>query len=129
MGILNSLFGKSSQSKETHPLAWNELVSLEQLDEIITASQTKPQLIFKHSTRCGISSMVLNQFNRDFDVQESKVDIHYLDILNYRKVSNEIGKRFFVIHESPQILVIKNGIAVANASHGAINEIDLDRII
>ena len=69
--------------------------------------------------------MVLNQFIDAYDLTSS-ADLYYLDLLSYRDVSNEIGYRFQVMHQSPQLLVIKNGIVVAHASHGAINNLNLD---
>ena len=123
MGIFNKMFG-SSEPKEEKLLPWIALNSVSQLDTIAEQSKTKTQLIFKHSTRCGISRMVMNQFVSAYDV-ELNADLYYLDLLNYRDVSNEVGYKFQVLHESPQLLVLKNGVVVAHASHGAINEMDL----
>ena len=72
--------------------------------------------------------MVMNQFVTAFDV-DANLDLYYLDLLSYREVSNETGYKFQVMHQSPQLLVIKNGVVVAHASHGAINEIDLTKFI
>ena len=69
--------------------------------------------------------MVMNQFIASYNPTAEDLDLYYLDLLNYRDVSNEAGYKFQVIHESPQILVIKNGVTVAHASHGGINEVDL----
>ena len=68
------------------------------------------------------------QFVTAFDV-DANLDLYYLDLLSYREVSNETGYKFQVMHQSPQLLVIKNGVVVAHASHGAINEIDLTKFI
>ena len=127
MGLINKLFGGSTEPKEEKVLPWIALSELGQLDAISEKSKTKTQVIFKHSTRCGISRMVMNQFVNDYNLTENDLDLYYLDLLNYRDVSNEVGFKFQVIHQSPQLLVIKNGIAVAHDSHGAINEIDLSR--
>ena len=124
MGLINKLFGGSSEPKEEKVLPWIDLNSMEQLKEIEEKSKTKTQVVFKHSTRCGISRMVMNQFVDAYDV-DVNLDLYYLDLLNYRDVSNEVGYKFQVMHESPQLLVIKNGITVAHASHSGINGIDL----
>ena len=129
MGLINKLFGGSSEPKEEKILPWIALSDLKQLDDISKKSRTKTQVIFKHSTRCGISRMVMNQFVDAYDFTESDLDLYYLDLLNYREVSNEVGFKFQVMHESPQILVVKNGVFVAHASHGAINEVDLNRFV
>jgi len=127
MGFINKLFGGSSEPKEEKLLPWITLSELDQLESISEKSNTKTQVIFKHSTRCGISRMVMNQFVGAYNLTEKDLDLYYLDLLNYRDVSNEVGYKFQVIHQSPQLLVIKNGVVVAQDSHGAINEIDLSR--
>ena len=126
---LFKLFGGSKEVKEEKILSWIPLDSVAQLDLIAKKSQSKTQLIFKHSTRCGISRMVINQFIDNYNFTENDFDLYHLDILNNREVSNEVGYTFQVIHESPQILVIRNGVVVAHASHSGINSIDLNRFI
>lgn len=132
MGFINKLFGTSTSSvtnkKEEKLLPWITLNDVQQLKHIAEKSKTKTQVIFKHSTRCGISKMVMNQFVDAYDV-DLNVDLYYLDLLNYREVSNEVGYKFQVMHESPQLMVIKNGVVVAHASHGAINEIVLNTFV
>jgi len=128
MGFINKLFGGNSEPKEEKLLPWIGLTTVTQLQAISDKSKTKTQVIFKHSTRCGISKMVMNQFVDHYDVDVS-IDLYYLDLLNFREVSNEVGYKFQVLHQSPQLIVIKNGIAVAHASHGAINEIDLSKFV
>ena len=127
MGFLKNIFG-SSEPKEEKLLPWQPLTQVSQLDEIEERSKTKTQVVFKHSTRCGISSMVMNQFVSMYDL-DANLDLYYLDLLSHRDVSNEIGFKFQVMHQSPQLLIIKNGVTVAHASHGAINEIDLKRLV
>lgn len=127
MGFLKSIFG-SSEPKEEKLLPWHPLIDVSQLVDIDKSSKTKTQVIFKHSTRCGISSMVMSQFVSMYDV-DSNLDLYYLDLLSHRDVSNEVGYKFQVMHQSPQILIIKNGTTVAHASHGAINDLDLNRFV
>jgi len=128
MGIFNKLFNGSSEPKEEKVLPWIALKANSQLDDIVENSKGKTQLIFKHSTRCGISRMVMNQFVSAYDVNMN-ADLYYLDLLNYRDVSNEVGYKFQAMHESPQLLIIRNGVVVAYASHGAINDMDLERLV
>lgn len=129
MGLINKLFGGNSEPKEEKILPWIALNDLSQLESIANKSKTKTQVVFKHSTRCGISRMVMNQFVEAYGLTENDLDLHYLDLLNYRDVSNEVGYKFQVMHQSPQILVIKNGVVVAHASHGEINNLDLSTFI
>lgn len=129
MGLFNKIFGNSDEAKEEKVLPWIPLNELQQLSHIENKSATKTQVIFKHSTRCGISRMVMNQFTDAYQFTEKDLDLYYLDLLNYREVSNEVASKFQVMHESPQLLVIKNGVVVAYDSHGGINEIDLNRFV
>lgn len=128
MGLINKLFGGSQEPKEEKVLPWKALTTVDQLNTIEDLSKGKTQLIFKHSTRCGISRMVMSQFESAFDL-DLNADLYYLDLLNYREVSNEAGYKFQVLHQSPQLLVIKNGVVVVHASHGTINEIDIEKYL
>lgn len=97
---------------------WIPLQRPEQLETIVTASNSRPQVIFKHSTRCSVSSMVLNRLERE--EQPAAMDFYFLDLISYRPISNDIAERFHVHHESPQIIIIKNGEAIFDESHLAI---------
>ena len=129
MGFLSNLFSGSSEDKEEKVLPWLTLTQVDQLKDIESKSKTKTQVIFKHSTRCGISRMVLKQFVASYNLTESDLDLYYLDLLNHRDVSNETGYKFQVMHESPQLLIVKNGVVVAHASHGAINSLNLEQYL
>jgi monothiol bacilliredoxin len=130
MEIFNSLFGGFKSVKELKKvLPWIDLNALDQLNAIENKSMTRLQVIFKHSTRCGVSRMVINQFVDAYNLTEDDLDLYFLDLINYREVSNEVGYKFQVLHESPQLLLIKNGVVVAHASHSGVNEIDLKRFI
>ena len=98
---------------------WIPLTKEEQLSRILEKSATVPQVIFKHSTRCSVSSMVLSRLERS-DVPET-IDFYFLDLLNYRNISNKISDDFDVFHESPQVLLIKNGECVYDESHMGIS--------
>lgn len=101
---------------------WREITSIQQLDDIIAESQNNKVAIFKHSTSCGISRMVLRNFKSDIDsAVNNKTIVYYLDLLSYRSISNAIAEKFGVIHESPQLIVIENGSVKHNSSHHSIN--------
>ncbi len=122
MGILGKIFGSGEKEpkEEKEALPWKQITSMEQLSKINEASATKPQVIFKHSTRCGISRMVIRNFESSFDIDEGKIDLYYLDLLSYRDISSEIASRFQVFHESPQLIIVKNGATVHHSSHSMI---------
>jgi len=103
-------------------MQYKELTDLAQLDTIEQASHNKPQVIYKHSTRCSISIGVANQLTQNWNETEMAVaDTWYLDLLSYRPISNAIAEKFGVRHESPQVLVIKNGKVVFHTSHFSIS--------
>lgn len=97
---------------------WIPLTEEAQLDAIKEESAQQPVVIFKHSTRCSISSMAKMRLEREEAPQNVK--FYYLDLLKYRPISNKIADVFGVYHESPQILIIKNGECTYDESHGGI---------
>ena len=98
---------------------WIDLTDEEQLQEIKEKSHTRPQLIFKHSTRCSISSMAKNRLDRSS--RPDGLDFYFLDLIKYRHISNKISREFNVYHASPQVLIIKDGESVYDESHSAID--------
>ena len=97
---------------------WHPINTIAQLEQIKAASYTTPQVIFKHSTTCSISRMALDRFERA--ATPENVDFHYLDLLNFRAISIEIAAFFQVHHESPQLLLIKDGACIYEESHYGI---------
>jgi bacillithiol system protein YtxJ len=128
MGLFNGMFGKSEVQKSLK-IAWNQLESMENLDVAEALSNNKVVVLFKHSTRCSISRFVLKQFENTYAVPEEKMELYFLDLIEYRTISNEIAARFGVTHQSPQMIVLKNGKAVYNASHESINANDLEQFV
>lgn len=103
---------------------WIPLTEQSQLDQIATHSTNRVQLIFKHSTRCSISVMAKNRLDRS--PGNDLLDCYYLDLLQYRSISNAVSERFMVHHESPQVIVIRNNECIYDESHNAI---DWDEIV
>ena len=121
MSFLKNIFGSSENQNESNiKMDWEPLNHISQLDEIVAASNEKPVAIFKHSTRCSISRMALKQFENEFDFTE-KVTPYFLDLITFRDVSNDIASRFGVQHQSPQLILIKDGKAIYDASHSDID--------
>lgn len=107
---------------------WKVLENSNQIEEIKEASQNKLQLIFKHSTHCIISKMALKNFESDFLLHDV-IDAYYLDLIAYRDISNKIADDFGITHQSPQILVIKDGKVVYHESHEGIDANVLMKLI
>ena len=125
MSVFSNLFGSSEkQDNSKSKINWIPLTDLGQLNEIMTLSNEKPVVIFKHSTRCIVSRTALKQFENEFDLDD-KVGVYFLDLLEHRDISNEIASRFGVYHQSPQLLLIKEGKSVYNVSH---NDIDAEEL-
>ena len=133
MGVFSNIFGskedKVSKPEENSYLNWLPLTTIGQLEEIKEMSKTEPVFIFKHSTRCSISSIVLKRFEALFEEEHKELKVYYLDLLSYRNISDEIGHTFQVVHQSPQLIILKNGISVQNASHYDITNTVLSTFI
>ena len=98
---------------------WISLQSEEQLQNIKNAAGYS--IIFKHSTRCSISMMAKRRFEMDWDNLPSDMPLYFLDLIKHRDLSNKVALDFSVYHESPQMLLIKDGECVLDQSHGAIS--------
>ena len=97
---------------------WINLTTEAQLDQLAERSKTIPQVIYKHSTRCGTSTMVLSRLQRS--TPPAGIDFYFLDLLKFRSVSDAVSERFHVHHESPQVLLISNNECVYDESHISI---------
>jgi bacillithiol system protein YtxJ len=102
---------------------WIELTNELQLDDVKALSKAKPQLIFKHSTRCSISSMAKNRLEKA--PATDKIDFYFLDLIKHRNISQKVAEVFDVSHESPQVLLIRNGECIYDESHSGITMNDI----
>ncbi|MEM9830679.1 MAG: bacillithiol system redox-active protein YtxJ [Bacteroidota bacterium] len=99
-------------------MEWKSLTTLEQIQQIKEESAQHPVVIYKHSTRCGISSMVLNRLERAWNHSElNSTTVYFLDLIRHRDISQAVASTFEVHHESPQVLLINQGECVYDASH------------
>lgn len=93
-----------------------------QLDQAISESHNHTVAIFKHSTRCGISKFVLKDFEKGLSsLGEKEIKYYYLDLISHRGISNLVAEKFSVEHESPQLIVLRNGEVVHHSSHSEIS--------
>lgn len=98
---------------------WTNLESADQIEAI--KQQRDYSVIFKHSTRCSISMMVKRRFELDWDKLPGSLPLYFLDLIKYRHLSNQVANDFQVHHESPQLLLIKDGSCILDLSHGEIS--------
>jgi bacillithiol system protein YtxJ len=117
MGVFGGIFKSNNNEKSKNKFNWIALTETAQLNEIIELSNHKLVVVFKHSTRCGISSGVISQFEKAIDSNIETTAFYYLDLIRYRNLSNEIAQLFNVQHQSPQVILLKNGEVVTHASH------------
>jgi bacillithiol system protein YtxJ len=115
--------------KNVTALSWKSLQSEAQLEDIIAQSNVRLQIIYKHSSSCGISSMVLRQLEKSLIEFNSRADFHFLDLLSFRDVSNEVASRFQVLHQSPQLILLKNETVVAHDSHYDLLQLSIEKYI
>ncbi|UMB55492.1 bacillithiol system redox-active protein YtxJ [Lutibacter sp. A64] len=113
MGIFGNIFESNNETN----FNWIPLTETNQLQDIVELSKDKLVVVFKHSTRCGISTGVLSKFEKLTDSTIETVAFYYLDLLKYRTISNEIAQKFNVYHQSPQAIFLKDGVVVNHASH------------
>lgn len=125
-------------SKSTTALAnkikmnWLPLSSEKQLSEINDLSSQAGidgVVLFKHSTRCSISSIAKNRLERSWKFDSQKLPVYYLDLLSYREISNKIADHFKIEHQSPQLLIIKDGKCIYSASHSEIETASIEGFI
>ena len=100
-----------------------DLTSLEQLDQIDQDSFNTPQILYKHSTTCGLCDIMWEE------VKQSDFVLNYVDLHKYRPISNEIESRYKILHESPQVLVIKDGVCIYTASHRKIKNTEIEKYL
>ncbi|MDX1314095.1 MAG: bacillithiol system redox-active protein YtxJ [Eudoraea sp.] len=127
MGIWDSVFGNTREenSNKREPVNWSELGSSDELSALIEASFNQPQLIFKHSMTCGVSGMTKRRFEADAGSFEDTFDFHLLVVQKNRDLSGQVAVQFQVRHESPQVLIVKEGVVASHASHWQIDSLDL----
>jgi bacillithiol system protein YtxJ len=108
-------------------MAWLPINTIDDVDYIIASSFKFPNVILKHSTRCSISVMALGRLDRS--VFPENISFYLLDLLQHRDISNHLSEKFGVHHESPQILVIKNGECIYDESHQGIRMDDIVEVL
>lgn len=116
--MIFKLYKKIFQAKTSNSMKWKELNSLSDLETALKISHEQPVALFKHSTRCSVSLMAKKSVERFWDLD---IDAYYLDLIAHRDVSNAIAEQLEIQHQSPQMILVKDGKAIYNASHGSID--------
>ena len=101
---------------------WTNLGTRDELDAVFRASSDRPVVLLKHSLSCGSSKSTLRDLRGFADRPENEAAVFALvEIQNARDLSDEITERTGVTHESPQVIVLRNGRASWHASHWRIS--------
>ena len=128
MGLLDKIFkGDGDDTKEKSEFPWTDLIDKDQITIAKEESKDKLIGIFKHSTRCGISRMVLKNFEKQYQNNEN-IKLYFLDLVKHREVSNAIADELSVRHESPQFIVLSDEKVIHHASHQDIDAAKLEAL-
>ena len=119
MGYFDTLFGNSNDNRP--PDFWKIISSESDWEAAIKESFVRTVVVFKHSTRCFISKTVLKNFEKEISTTDRDISFYFLDLLAHRAISDKIAEEMNVPHQSPQIIVLRNGKAVNSASHQSIS--------
>ncbi len=111
-------------------MKWNPIVTLDTVDTLVEESEQTPVVILKHSTRCGISDLILNRLERQWDAESvPALEPRIVDVISDRAVSNHLASRFRVVHESPQAIILWKGEVIYHASHSGINFAAIESVV
>lgn len=128
MKKLKSLLLKSSVAGDKSPpdpFPWIPLEKIEQL-EVFKEGPVRPGVIFKHSTRCGLSGMMMRRFQQHWDQSRQQTDFYLLDLISHPHLSREVARHFDVPHQSPQVLILEGDRVRDHDSHGGIDRLRPD---
>lgn len=126
-GLFRRFSGKTADTDTNAQgsIPWIPMADISELDALETASYSRPQLIFKHSRRCALSSMMLRRFEQAWKPAAASMDFYQLDVIGNRSLSDAVASRLGIRHESPQALLLIGGKVIAAASHGGIGGMEL----
>ncbi len=99
---------------------FHQIDTKEKVASLWLSNQNRPQLLFKHSFRCGISAGALYGLEPFLKEIQAMVDLHFIDVVAYREFSLAIANEFKVMHQSPQVIIWQNQKIIYQASHSAI---------
>lgn len=105
-------------------IKWNQLEDTEAVDNVLKASSAKDQIVFKHSPRCSISVMALEKLEAAENIPD--LDYYMIDVLNSRSVSLYLADKIDLIHQSPQLIQLREGACIMDKSHW---EVDINSIL
>ncbi len=128
--MFKNIFKSNTQDTKATGIQWKALNDAATLQEIKEISQTKKVMIFKHSTRCSISASALNRLERNWKQEEmTELQPYFLDLIQYRNISNQVAQDFGITHQSPQALIISEGKVIYDNSHMGIDYEEIKSVL
>lgn len=131
MKLFRSLFKipDTANAEENPGIPWFNLTSAPDLDQLETGRAFRPQVLFKHSTSCGLSGMMLRRFEKLWGSVGDQADFYFLDLIAHRELSNAVSRRYGVPHQSPQLIIIGAEGVLLHSSHGEIGAISPEEVL
>jgi bacillithiol system protein YtxJ len=125
------LFSIFSKKDSSSAFSWKNIHDEAELKNLLSDSafSDSPIVFFKHSPRCGISRMVISQFEKKHHQLSENQTFYLIDVLSQRHLSNFLAAEFQIQHESPQLLIISSGKCISASSHDAILNVPVDNFI
>lgn len=117
---LGSIF--NSESSNGPDFGWHSISEEGEIAEILLSSNDKPQVIYKHSTRCATSFFALKNVQGLAEAVREKADFYMVDVIGQRRLSFQIAEQLGVRHESPQLIILKDGEVFWHGSHHNVND-------
>lgn len=123
MGFFKKISNALSSGPATgpDPEIWRRVTSDEDVESILSASNSRPQIVFKHSTSCGVSFFAMRSLNTPEILENQNIDLHLIDVIQQHSISQGFAEKVNIRHESPQIFVLKNGEVHWHGSHNSVN--------
>jgi len=111
-------------------MEWYKITDSGDIDQVVNDSFAQPVLVYKHSPICGLSSNALQKLEKGWNALEAKkLKPYFVDVVAQRPLSQGIAQRFKIMHQSPQVLLIRDGICVYDIAHFEISVKDLERAV
>ena len=110
-----------------------EITSIDELNDCLESTSERPVFVFKHSTRCPISSGANSRVAKFLEGKKDEnggvPEFYLLKVVESRAVSNALAEQLGVAHQSPQLILIDKGRSVWNTSHHNINADNIEKAI
>ena len=105
------------------------LLSEADVERAIGASHHRPVVICKHSATCGISAQALDSLEEWFGAESRTPEAYIVTVQTHRALSTGLAERFGIRHETPQLLLLRDGVVTWHASHHHVRGAELQAVL